>query len=508
MNRFRYSLLTVLWVVSTCMTWAQRVNMRQCEYWFDYQFDTRQAETMTSDTWTREFDLSALPKGIHVLGVRFQDSEGRWGSPILQHFLIPEVVEDKRGNVPARYEYWIDYQHDQRKTGNIVNGGIDLTLDMSNLHAGIHTLHYQVTDSRGLYGAVMVNHFLIPEEVTDKSNNIMKSCRYWIDYDVYAAKAATLVDGTISLELDVSKLHAGIHTLHYQVTDSRGLYGSAMVRHFLIPEEVKNVEGIVAYEYWFNHGPRTHVNVNQQNPLNVKDLWVDIKDVIPNRIPADYRFLVDKEKVEVDDNVYFGIQAFDNAGHPSSAVLSDTFQMVVPVDPHFLSLKNGEVTPFTAPDAGQMQGFKVGSQLNDSLYFTLSDGEAQLDFYDATGKRLEVTTSQPLEGQTLYALQVSSSTTYVLVYNASAAIDKMNILVENKNGDGLEQTLSDGISIAARGGQLLVTTPQPTDINIVSAAGILVKRCKTQAGLNSYPLTAGIYVVQLGNGATRKVVVK
>lgn len=105
---------------------------------------------------------------------------------------------------------------------------------------------------------------------------------------------------------------------------------------------------------------------------------------------CEYRFDHDfnsrsSSSIPADDNVFFGIQAFDNAGHATSAILSDTFAIKVNVQPEFINLENNVPAEFQRPATGHIQGFKFESESNDSLLFTV-DRTCKFDIYASDGK--------------------------------------------------------------------------------------------------------------------------
>lgn len=81
------------------------------------------------------------------------------------------------------------------------------------------------------------------------------------------------------------------------------------MKYFVVPDLLPADNKMTAYEYWFNAGPRVRVEVEPENPLTLNDLVIEIKDVVPNEIPADYRFDTSTETVCCADNVFFGMAA-------------------------------------------------------------------------------------------------------------------------------------------------------------------------------------------------------
>ena len=110
------------------------------------------------------------------------------------------------------------------------------------------------------------------------------SCEYWIDGNFESAVAGKCADGIADLELDLSTLSKGVHSISIQAEDSRGVFGSPVCKFFVVPEPALAGNTIAAYEYWFNHGSRKRVEVEPVTLFTMSDVWIDIVDVVPNSV--------------------------------------------------------------------------------------------------------------------------------------------------------------------------------------------------------------------------------
>ena len=208
-------------------------------------------------------------------------------------------------------EYWFDYDFEGR-TSVAMNGSttFEHSFDISNLPRGLHSIGMRFADSDGLYSPPFIKHFVIPAlpEESFPDNRIAKM-EYWFDYNFEERQKLENVDGNVAISLDVSEFAPGVHSFAYRAIDSRGLYSYPLVKHFVIPSMPdEEITGIAYYEYWFNHGPRVHVDVDLQNPLTLENQIIEVKDVVPNKITEDYKFDVETGIITVDDIVFFGIQ--------------------------------------------------------------------------------------------------------------------------------------------------------------------------------------------------------
>lgn len=243
-------------------------------------------------------------------------------------------------------------------------------------------------------------------------------------------------------------LSRGLHTFSYYVGDALLKNSAPVTRYFVIPD-LPELSGdkISAYEYWFNHGPRKHVDVDPQNPLDLQNLYINIEDVVPNAIAKDYSFDAVNLSVTTPDNVFFGIQAYDNAGHATQAVLSDTFAINVTIQPEFIALENGVPTPTTL--------------------------------------------------------------TYALLYDVQGTEKQRQVVCQRTTTSGISNVFSNsGLEISTQPGEIILQASQGIPVRICSYGGMVVYNKKVKVGTTSVPVLSGIYMVSTPNGNSMKVTVK
>lgn len=343
-----YSLLIVGITIAGISTLKAQTVMQTCEYWFDYDFEGRQKVAMNGlERFQQEFDLSSLPAGVHSIGLRFGDSDGLWGAPLVKHFVVPSLPSQTfPDNKIVSMEYWIDYDFDNRQTLENTDGTVTLTFDFSTLSPGVHSIAYRALDSRGIWTSPFLKHFVVPS----------------------------------------------------------------------LPEPA--ITNMVAYEYWFNHGPRIHVDVDPQNPLEISEVMVEVKDVWPNAIRDDYRLDVNSGTVYTDDDVFFGIQALDNLGHATEAVLSETFAMTIPVPTQWTQLTDNIPSKAVAPEVSHIAGFKMPCAAGNLLCWKVEGTEGQIRLNNADGSHLDGEMFR-FNGGIGCAAIVTSGQTYALLYDAT-----------------------------------------------------------------------------------------
>lgn len=481
---------------------AQKVVLQKGEYWLDGDFDNRTSIALT-DKWETELDVSSLCEGIHTLGFRASDSEGRWSSPNVHYFLRSgRTIE---GNLPASYELWIDDDFDHRTTGVLTDGTADMELDLARLHTGLHHLTLRVKDTHGMWSTPTVKYFIVPEATY--ADNEIETFSYWFDGDITAAyRTKPTEDGTVYVEADVKHLSKGIHTLTCQATDKYGRLSSPMVRYFAVPDTLPAENAIGGYSYWFNRGPRIRITTAPANPLEIIDLIVEIKDVVPNEIPADYRFDVGTKTVYCNDNVFFGIEAYDLAGRSTQAVLSNTFPMTVPVRIDFRELENATPAIFDAPQAGHIGGFFMQAVSGDTLIWTINN-DCSVDFYTEKGERINAEKQTDTEGLITFRMNAGSETTYALVHHAQMIPSKMEICCTRTIPTSAIAEHTEGFAYHADKTGLIVETTDSGILGIVGTTGITMYQNNLPAGSTRINLPSGIYLLLWNGSPVGKILV-
>jgi len=498
-NRTKQFVLSFFCLVGLCQMVQAQVTPKSLEYWLDTNFAQRNS-VATTGSLSQNIDVSALRPGIHTLAVRVSDTKGRWGAPLLKYFLIGEksITQNKL----TSYEYCFDGNWDASVSGKFDK---ELTLDISleGLREGLHHLLLRVADEKGRISQTVLKHFLVYGE--DPKERELTSYKYWIDEFDKAVKGVTS-DGNVALDIDVSSLDKGLHTLGYQIGDNKGRWSAPRLLYFIVPDMEVGIDKLVAYEYWFNRGPRTRVETTENKLLTLSNVMIEVKDVIPNYIPSDYTFDVKTESVSCQDSVFFGMQVFNAANQASLAVLSDSFLMTVPIDPHFLPLNNEEKQTFAAPTTGLMQGLKTLCTVGDSLIYTLSTQGVQADFYDANGNRLEVEIEETESGETLYELEAKTNRCYVLLYGAPDVMTEMSMSLCSSHASSINE-LANGLFITTSKHKLHIQSPKTNHLMIVNAAGSIITNQKILEGKTTIDLPSGIYIVRVNNERNIKVLV-
>lgn len=501
MNKLYLLACSVLWLFGGSV-FSQDIIPNSIEYWMDMQFD-RRAEVPCSGEWNAELDISSLSPGVHTIGLRVSDSEGRWSVPMVKYFIRHQGVGSEE-NVANVYEWWIDNDFSGRVTGSMDNNCIELEPDFSTLAAGLHSIGFRVGDAQGLWSVPMVKYFLRPAMASGP--NSLVSYTYWIDGNHSDAKTVPFTGDAVELELDMSALSKGVHTFSYQACDEKGQLSAPVSRYFLIPESPVCGEFITAYEYWFNHGPHIRVDVEPQDFLTLDNVWIKIQDVVPNRIPDNYLFVPSEETVYCEDDVFFGMQVLNEAGRNSLALLSDTFHITVAVDPHVMVLENNVECTFDAPATkGRIQGLKMDAHAGDSLYWEFTNG-SRVDFYTSDGMRMDISKVPTEWGTVSYGMKVKGGPVYALVYDASPVMKEMSVKCSVVEPNHVGSVVSSFGYHTAKN-MLIVNTDKGMHMAIVNSSGCVVVEREVDAGMCRFDLPSGIYIITTDNHDAVKVLV-
>ena len=466
-----------------------QTTIASCEYWIDGQFDKRRSVAF-SDSLETLLDLSAYSYGVHTLGLRVSDSKGRWSSPIVKFFLRRTV--DAHDSQMTSYEYWID-DYSNRVAGNFDGETLDLDIDVSAFSKGVHTFSMRTKDSDGCWSSVVTKFFINTFDKLD--GNTMKGYRYWIDGNFESAVAGKCADGIADLELDLSTLSKGVHSISIQAEDSRGVFGSPVCKFFVVPEPALAGNTIAAYEYWFNHGSRKRVEVEPVTLFTMSDVWIDIVDVVPNSVPKDYRFDAVQGTVWCDDNVTFGLQAFDALGKGTMAVLSDTFAMSVPVKIQYSTLINSITEQFDAPQKGCIDGFIAYSSDGDSLEW-YAKGGCSVDFYSESGARLDAVKTTQGDTLDVYRTVAQGKLTYMLAYSNKELSGKQEVKFINVSSTGIYNPAISGTKVYTENGTLVIDSNVCQSIAVYNASGQQITDAEVQEGKNIFNVAPGIYTVK------------
>lgn len=227
-------------------------------YWYDDETVIKQVNVSQS---VQALDASMLNAGLHTVHYQVLCNNGEL-TPVASSVFL-RVNFDSATTIAKSLRYWFDDETTVMQAA--ITDGVQL-LDASKLNEGLHTVHYQIVDSKDNLGSPVSSIFM---KMNSQSSSEAKSIRYWFDDDHASLKVTDVANGTQSL--DVTDLQTGLHTLHYQLVDNQGNMGATVSCIFLKDFDKVIPDGqnrITQYQYWLNKNSSAMNTVNLSNANN------------------------------------------------------------------------------------------------------------------------------------------------------------------------------------------------------------------------------------------------
>ncbi len=396
---------------------AQENSLSRYEYWIDKQFDDRVSGTFDeTGVIDMNLDLTTLDPGLHSIAFRAVDDNGHFSPVVVKFFLIPQT-ESTQENALAKYEYWIDKQFDNRVSGTFDETGvIDMDLDLTTLDPGLHSIAFRVVDDNGHFSPVVIKFFLMPQTESTQENALSRY-EYWIDKQFDNRVSGTFDEtGVIDMDLDLTTLNPGLHSIAFRAVDDNGLVSPTVVKYFIIPENNLMTNKIVAYEYWFNSQPRKRVEVDSSNVVTI-DADITIEGVAPDSVLSDYVFDAKEKTVTYTHDVIFGLQVFNSADVGSSAIMDTIRGHKTIVEVPFSELALEQVHAMTAPTGCEPNGYLYKCQPGDTIYWFVKAESQHIDFFDEEGDKVTVEDTI-INDEKAWFIKAPTATLYALAYGA------------------------------------------------------------------------------------------
>ena len=148
---------------------------------------------------------------------------------LLWFIALLALIGSARGQTYS-YRYWFDNNPATLQTGS-ANGETAIEIDISALAIGsVHAMHLQGVDAENKWGPVRTTYFFLAAEGDKES----VTARYWFDNDESTAQTAPTVNGLI--DLDISQMSNGVHSIHYQTFNAAGEASPVRTTYFYMDE--------------------------------------------------------------------------------------------------------------------------------------------------------------------------------------------------------------------------------------------------------------------------------
>lgn len=151
-------------------------------------------------------------------------------SRIIGFIMLFVFVSVARGQTAYSYRYWFDNNLATLQTGS-TTGETAIEISISTLTKGaVHALHLQGLDTREKWSPVHTQYFFIAKDADTET----ATARYWYDNDETTVQTAPTTNGLINL--DISHLNIGTHSVHYQTFNAAGEASPVHTQYFYMNE--------------------------------------------------------------------------------------------------------------------------------------------------------------------------------------------------------------------------------------------------------------------------------
>ena len=191
-------------------------TIEEHQYWIDGQIEAR----VTQEQQPEIIDIEMLKPGLHSLTVRVKDSGGMWSSQVAKYFIVPYDETNVENKEIVLHQYWIDGKLDA-----IIESPTQLTtIDISNpkLGPGLHSLTVRVKDNTGAWSSQVAKYFIVKDDLMEETT--ITRYLYWFDDATDDLHTGPLASASGTMNIDISDVEAGVHTLWWCCGDSKGAW--------------------------------------------------------------------------------------------------------------------------------------------------------------------------------------------------------------------------------------------------------------------------------------------
>ena len=311
--------------------------------------------------------------------------------------------------------YWFDEDASGVKTTTQLSG--TQSIDVASLIDGLHTIHFQVIDNNDDVSCIHSSLFL-KYDINESGAVVAQKLMYWFD-DETNVKIEEAVSGVQIL--DASRLTDGLHTINYQIVDSKGILCPPVTSFFMKDIERFVAEGencITRYRYWQNSNTQNIQSVELDNASNPYQL-ISLLPMWQEPIHSDcFHF-------EITDGVpmVYAKNIFHIRFHDAAGVFADGDKPFVDYsvkqevgNPKLLT--SGERETIARPQANEIKWYRLEAEPGDSLQFKL-DRACSMQLFAPSGEEIHAVSGA--ESVDWNGLHVYESGTYYLALHDMTA---------------------------------------------------------------------------------------
>lgn len=202
----------ILFVLFLCLHWVAWGQAKyKYKYWFDNDERNMRTGTSADAALHIDADMAGLANQLHTIHLQVGNSKGIWSVPVTRHFLKMPVHNNNR-----TYQYWLDNDQKNMKTGEYSKGTI--MLNIADATDGLHLLHLQANDNGHVSSPITRMFIKVPQ-----TNGVdYLTCISSIDGKTYKQEKVNARGGIINWSLDVAELPQGLHQITVQVISPSG----------------------------------------------------------------------------------------------------------------------------------------------------------------------------------------------------------------------------------------------------------------------------------------------
>ncbi|MBO4801131.1 MAG: dockerin type I repeat-containing protein [Bacteroidaceae bacterium] len=202
-------------------------------YWFDIDRTTVKEGIITGNVFPLEIPIDTLSDWYHLLHFQIKDADGRWSVPYTKPFAIVSSAEGNQDLTGQTYRYWFDIDSIAVREGIITGNVFPLDISVDSLSGWYHLLHFQIQDADGRWSVTYTKPFAIVSS-DDNQDLAGQLYRYWFDSDESTSVEGPLIGNIMSLDIPITSLDDGEHTLLFQVQGQGRLWSPVVTSNFLV----------------------------------------------------------------------------------------------------------------------------------------------------------------------------------------------------------------------------------------------------------------------------------
>ncbi len=214
-------------------------------YWFNNDVASATQEAVSgggSFLFNPSVSAEDLPDGLHVLNLRFRDSEKKW-SPVLSRFFYKMPAYATADAKVTSYSYWFNNDISNAVEATVPQSGsivINEKFDASSLADGLHVFNIRFRDAGGKWSSTL-SRFFYKMPVSDPlEENLVTAYRYWFnenDTEMFGVELDEPVNPLhLVADIRVPYLEPGEHTFSIQFLDKRKKWSPSLTETFEIED--------------------------------------------------------------------------------------------------------------------------------------------------------------------------------------------------------------------------------------------------------------------------------